>query len=219
MEILPDPINDRVIKEVLPPPQKRLNKEKLYDENNTLNLKIIKDHLLKEGKFEKNELLEIINKVSVIFKKEPNILKVKDPVVIVGDIHGQYYDLISLLELGGEISNTQYLFLGDYVDRGSFSVEVLILLYAAKINFPETIWLMRGNHECRQLTSYFNFKHECEVKYDIEIYNAFMNSFDTLPIACIVNNKFACIHGGISPNIDTVSKTNLFIKYYLVFCN
>lgn len=208
MEILPDPIKDRVIKEVLPPPQKKLNKEKLYTENKMLDLTVIKDHLIKEGKVDKTELLEIINAVTLVLKKEPNILKIKDPVVVVGDIHGQFYDLISLLELGGDISSTQYLFLGDYVDRGSFSVEVLILLYTAKLNNPETVWLIRGNHECRQLTSYFNFKHECEVKYDIEVYNAFMSSFDALPLACIVNNKFACVHGGISPNIDSVSFLN-----------
>lgn len=206
MELLPDPLKDRVIKEVLPPPHLRLDKSKLYGEKNQLNFSLIKDHLLKEGRINKSDLLDIVNCVTITLKKEPNIFKLKDPVIIVGDIHGQFYDLIALLDLGGDPGSNQYLFLGDYVDRGSFSIEVLILLYCAKITYPENIWMMRGNHECRQLTSYFNFKQECEVKYDIEVYEAIMNSFDAMPLGCIINNKFACVHGGISPTLETVRK-------------
>ncbi len=140
-------------------------------------------------------------------------MKVQDPVTVVGDLHGQYYDLQKILDLGGfpesrlkstdQLSLTQnkYLFLGDYVDRGSFSVEILLLLYSLKINFPNEVIMLRGNHECRQMTQYFNFRAECLLKYDGETYDLFMESFDALPIACIVNNKFLALHGGISPNL------------------
>jgi serine/threonine-protein phosphatase 2B catalytic subunit len=91
---------------------------------------------------------------------EPNIIKIQDPITIVGDIHGQFYDFIKLIDedTGGALENTKYLFLGDYVDRGCFSIEVLALILAIKLRFKNTIYLLRGNHECRQLTSYFNFR-------------------------------------------------------------
>lgn len=94
--------------------------------------------------------------------------------------------------------------MGDFVDRGSFSIEVLILLYSIKINFPSTIYFLRGNHECRQMSSFFNFREECLYKFDQEIYDLFMESFDLIPLACVINGKFLAVHGGISPELKTV---------------
>lgn len=93
------------------------------------------------------------------------MLMMDDPVTIVGDIHGQYYDFLKLLEteIGGNSEVTKYLFLGDYVDRGNFSIEVLLLILSMKITRPKEVILLRGNHECRQLTSYFNFRLECMI--------------------------------------------------------
>jgi serine/threonine-protein phosphatase 2B catalytic subunit len=97
--------------------------------------KLLKDHLAREGKLTKSDLLELINIFIATVKAEPNIVKMQDPVTVVGDIHGQYYDLLKLLEVGGNPEDTKYLFLGDYVDRGSFSIECVILLYAIKVNY------------------------------------------------------------------------------------
>lgn len=90
------------------------------------------------------------------------------------------------------------------MDRGSFSIEVVVLLYAMKIYYPTRVFLLRGNHECKQLTSYFNFRDECLYKYDQEVYEAIMASFDNMPLVALINNKFLCLHGGISPDLKSV---------------
>jgi len=103
--------------------------------------------------------------------------------------------------------------LGDYVDRGCFSSEVVFYLYALKITYPKTFFLLRGNHECRQLTSFFNFKDECTYKYNLEIYETIMQSFDLLPIAAIINKAFFCVHGGLSPDITTLEEVRQLDRF------
>mmetsp|Transcript_34354 Transcript_34354/g.55284 ORF Transcript_34354/g.55284 Transcript_34354/m.55284 type:complete len:113 (+) Transcript_34354:471-809(+) len=91
--------------------------------------------------------------------------------VVVGDIHGQFFDLDRLFgdEYGGDPLESTYLFLGDYVDRGCFSTEVIMYLFCLKLNFGDSFRMLRGNHECRQLTAHFNFKDECMNKYEVKI--------------------------------------------------
>lgn len=126
----------------------------------------------------------------------------------MGDIHGQYYDLLTIFEMAGEPTpDNQFLFLGDYVDRGNFGTECMLLLLAYKINDPTCMFLIRGNHECRHITAFFNFKNECLYKYDKKVYDSFMTCFDALPLASVLNSMF-CVHGGISPQIVSVQDIN-----------
>ena len=150
IDSLPDPFEDRVMKDVLPPPHLPLPHAKLFPKKGIPDWKVLRDHLTREGKLEKADLLELINLFQAQIKSEPNILKIQDPVTVVGDIHGQSYDLLKLLEVGGSPETTKYLFLGDYVDRGAFSIECVLLLCAIKLNYKTTILMLRGNHECRQ---------------------------------------------------------------------
>jgi len=190
-------------------------KEDLFDKNDMPILSVLKDHLLKEGRLEIDTAEMLIERCAALFKEEPNMLELRYPLTVCGDVHGQFFDLIRLFEVGGDPKDTQYLFLGDYVDRGCFSTEVVFYLYALKITYPKTFFMLRGNHECRQLTSFFNFKDECAYKYNLGIYDKIMSSFDNLPLAALINKAFFCVHGGLSPDLtslDEVKSMDRFVE-------
>lgn len=110
---------------------------------------MLKDHFLKEGSLSKSDAILLVDLALNTFRRERNLLEIKDPVTVVGDIHGQFYDFVKMLDIGGNPETTRYVFLGDFVDRGNFSIEVIFLLYAIKLNYPSTFLMLRGNHECR----------------------------------------------------------------------
>lgn len=118
-------------------------------------------------------------------------MRVEAPCIIIGDIHGQFFDLSKLMDDKSELFwnyQNNFLFLGDYVDRGIYSVEVLVILFTIKIKWPKRVILLRGNHECRAMTQMFTFRRECLEKYDKEVYERVMEAFDTMPLCSILTD-------------------------------
>lgn len=148
------------------------------------------------------EITAICGAARELFLSQPALLELSAPVKIVGDVHGQYTDLIRLFEMCGFPPATNYLFLGDYVDRGKQSLETILLLLCYKLKYPENFFLLRGNHECANVTRVYGFYDECKRRCNIKVWKTFIDTFNCLPIASIVAGKIFCVHGGLSPSLS-----------------
>jgi len=166
---------------------------------------------IKAGKYIKEKDVKILcESIKELLIEENNVQNVNAPVTIVGDIHGQFYDLLEMFKKGGDLPYTNYLFLGDYVDRGYHSVETIELLLVLKLKYPDNLTLIRGNHETRQISYQYGFYEEVCKKYgNANAWKYFTEIFDYLPIAATIQNKIFCVHGGLSPGISTIEQIRL----------
>jgi serine/threonine-protein phosphatase PP1 catalytic subunit len=117
-----------------------------------------------------------------------------------------------LFEIGGFPPNANYLFLGDYVDRGKYSIECVCLLLAYKIKYPENFFLLRGNHECASINRIYGFYDECKRRYGIRLWKTFTDCFNCLPVAAIISEKIFCMHGGLSPELTTMEQVRRIMR-------
>ncbi|KAI9475488.1 MAG: Metallo-dependent phosphatase-like protein [Benjaminiella poitrasii] len=151
-----------------------------------------------------SEVTAICRAAMEIFLSQPSLLELSAPVKIVGDTHGQYKDLLRLFEMGGFPPSANYLFLGDYVDRGKQSLETFLLLLCYKIKYPENFFILRGNHESANVTKVYGFYDECKRRLSPKMWRTFVDVFNTLPIAGLVAGKIFCVHGGLSPSLHSM---------------
>jgi serine/threonine-protein phosphatase PP1 catalytic subunit len=133
-------------------------------------------------------------------------LELTAPVKIVSDIHGQYKDLTRFLDTAKHPPFSNYLFLGDYVDRGKFSIESICLLMAYKVKYPESVFLLRGNHECESITKIYGFYDECTRRYNVGLWKKYVEAFNMLPVAALIDDKILCMHGGLSKDMNDMNE-------------
>ena len=149
----------------------------------------------------------LCNKAKEILMEEQNVHHVPIPATVVGDIHGQFYDLLELFDVGGQVPSVNYVFMGDFVDRGYYSVETFLLLLSLKVRYPKRVTLIRGNHESRQITQVYGFYDECLKKYgNTNVWRYCADVFDCLCLSAVVDNSVLCVHGGLSPSLDTLDQ-------------
>lgn len=154
-----------------------------------------------------NDIKQICQVAAQVFMSQPVMLQLGSPVKVVGDIHGQFVDLMRIFNLCGLPPRSSYLFLGDYVDRGKQSLETILLLLLLKIKYPENVFLLRGNHECANVTKVYGFYDECKRRipgHGVKCWKALVDVFNTMPIAATIGGKIFCVHGGLSPALKSL---------------
>lgn len=216
-ELLPDPCNDRTLTSVECPrrPNKPLSMERVFPSDSSGNAtyapdtELIKNYQHAGGLLAKDAFMAVCQKAKAVLQRESNLLRVNGKVVIVGDIHGQFYDLLNILRKAkfGK-SNKKFVFMGDYVDRGKNQPEVVAYIFGLKVRYPNSIYLLRGNHETRDCTDHYDFRKQMIYYYDEEVYQTCMEMFDQLPVSAVVNGQYLALHGGISERFKSLESIN-----------
>ncbi|XP_076887487.1 serine/threonine-protein phosphatase PP1-like, partial [Bidens hawaiensis] len=168
--------------------------------------------LPKQAQITEAEIRQLCAAAKDVFLGQPNLLELEAPIKICGDIHGQYSDLLRLFEYGGYPPESNYLFLGDYVDRGKQSIETICLLLAYKIKYKENFFLLRGNHECASINRIYGFYDECKRRYNVCLWKTFTDCFNCLPVSALIDDKILCMHGGLSPDLKNLDQIRNLVR-------
>ena len=158
--------------------------------------------------FELSDIEKLCYLAREVFLQQPMLVETTAPLVICGDTHGQFYDLLKIFEVCGFPPNKRYLFLGDYVDRADQSIETICLLLCYKIKFPTDFYLLRGNHEDSSINRIYGFYDECKRRYTPRLWKTFAGVFNCMPVAALVEQQILCMHGGISPELYDLQQIN-----------
>ncbi|OWB65673.1 hypothetical protein B5S30_g1001 [[Candida] boidinii] len=173
--------------------------------NDLINLGLSKK-LPRKFNLSQKEIKYICAKARDTFLHQPMLLELAAPVKVVGDLHGQFNDLLRIFKMCGYPPNANYLFLGDYVDRGKQSLETMILLLCLKVKYPENFFLLRGNHESASITKMYGFFDECKRRSNVKTWKIIVDVFNTLPVAATIADRIFCVHGGLSPQLTDLKQ-------------
>jgi len=158
------------------------------------------------------QLKALCTTVREIFLSQSALLELEAPIKICGDVHGQYHDLLRIFEFGGFPPESNYLFLGDYVDRGKQSLETITLLFCYRAKYSENFFQLRGNHECASITRIYGFYDECKRRYNIKMWKQFCDVFNCFPVCGCIDEKIMCMHGGLSPEISSLDQIHRLVR-------
>ncbi|KAH8370177.1 hypothetical protein KR093_002478 [Drosophila rubida] len=169
-------------------------------------LNIIDVRKVKQFPLTETDIRALCVRCREVLLTQPMLLEISAPVKILGDLHGQFTDLLRMFDYGGYPPASNYLFLGDYVDRGKQSIETLCLLLAYKIKFPQNFFVLRGNHESSGINRIYGFYDECKRRYTVKLWRTFVDCYNCMPVAAIVDEKIFCCHGGLSPDLNNMGQ-------------
>ena len=167
--------------------------------------------------FSENELINVCEESKIVFRQEQTQLNLTGNFIIVGDLHGHVFDLIKIFKNYGLPPDQSFIFLGDIVDRGDYSLTVVTLIFCLKAKYPNNVYLLRGNHEFRSVCSNSGFLDEIKKIYKEEneynmIFDAFIEVFNILPLAACINNNYICVHGGIGPKFQKIDQLKNIVR-------
>ncbi|ELP88219.1 serine/threonine protein phosphatase PP1 isozyme, putative, partial [Entamoeba invadens IP1] len=151
-----------------------------------------------------DEIMMLCDTTTRVLSRDPSLLQLKAPLNIIGDLHGQYSDLLRYFD-EADINNEKFLFLGDFVDRGPRSIDIVVLIFCLKIKFPDRFFLLRGNHEVGNINRDYGFYDECVQRFNVDVWRKFCWVFGYLPVAALIDSSILCVHGGISKYLSDVS--------------